>query len=78
MTRRRAPGRGQAALFGPPARQPVHIWLRGLCVACRVSEVALAAWDWCFCCPGWVEPAPPWALLTADQEPAPVELREAA
>ena len=59
----------QLALFGP---QPVHIARDGMCALCRVSLAVAAAWDrldGCHDCPGWVEPAPPWALLTADEEP---------
>jgi hypothetical protein len=67
------------ALFDVPRRQAVHIGTRH-CLVCKVSLVVLAAWDDCWCCPGWVEPAPPWALLTAVAEPEAAETgqREAA
>jgi len=53
---------------------PAGDWV---CAWCRVNLAAAAAWDQlgdcdCHSCPGYVEPAPPWALLTAD-EPEPLE-----
>ena len=79
MTRRRPPaGYAQDALLDVPRRQAVHISAGGHCVACGVSLVALAAWDDCFCCPGWVEPAPSGALLDAVEPAADTSLAEAA
>jgi len=49
--------------------QPVGIWI---CAWCRADLAAAAAWDQiggCHDCPGYVEPAPSWALLAADEEP---------
>ena len=85
---RRAPGPCQLPLFdlGPVS---VHIrrWspLVGawVCAWCRADLAAAAAWDrlgGCHACPGYVEPAPEWALLTGAEEPAPGHLaaKEAA
>jgi hypothetical protein len=66
---RRTPGPGQVPLFDLPRRQAVHIGV-STCLVCKVSLAVLAGWDDCWCCPGWVEPAPPWALLTAVADPA--------
>ena len=71
MSRR---GPVQLALFGP---RYVHLGLGGYCVACRVLLSLADEWTCCGVCPGWVEPAPPWALLTAVEKPA-LELGEAA
>ena len=75
MRRRGNPAQG--VLFGPVA---VHVACRGNCALCRASLAVAAAWDrleGCHDCHGHVEPAPPWALLAAVEEPA-VELGEAA
>jgi len=55
-----------------------------VCAWCRVNLAAAAAWDQlggdcdCHDCPGYVEPAPPWALLTAADEPGHLASEEAA
>ena len=69
----------QLPLYG---LQYVHVGHRGPvtgnaeCAVCRVS-LALADALTCGACPGWVDPAPPWALLTAVEAP-PLEFEEAA
>ena len=60
----------QLSLFGC---QPVHLGARGHCLMCKASLAATSAWDDCWACPGWVEPAPPWAVLGVVEEPATLE-----
>ena len=41
-----------------------------VCAWCRGNLAAAALWDrldGCHACPGYVAPAPPWALLTATE-----------
>jgi hypothetical protein len=56
--RHRAPV--QLPLFGP---QSVHIGYRGYCLMCKVLLALADDLTDCSPCPGWVEPAPPWAVL---------------
>ena len=60
-----------AALFG---LKFVHLGLNGYCLICRASLTAAAAWP-CDDCGGWVESAPPWAILSAVEAP---ELKQVA
>ena len=60
----------QLSLFGC---QPVHVGCRGFCVMCHVSLAFDASLNDCGACPGWVEPAPPWAVLGVVEEPATLE-----
>ena len=59
----------QLALFGP---QSVHVARRDrqaglICVMCKASLLVAAISACCDTCPGWVEPAPPWAALAAEE-----------
>lgn len=64
----------QLSLFGS---QYVHIGFCGYCVMCKVLLSLADDLAPCGNCPGWVKPAPPWALLTATGEPV-LELGRAA
>jgi hypothetical protein len=62
----RRPAPSQLPLFGS---QYVHVGryapsssLR-TCIMCAVLLVVADEFDPCGACPGWVEPAPPWAVL---------------
>ena len=71
MRRRVSPAQG--VLFG---RQYVHIG-HPTCLMCKVL-MAIAAVQECDDCPGWVEPAPLWAVLGAVEEPVELDLGAAA
>lgn len=63
---------GQLPLFG---RQYVHLGRYSrtagfvVCVMCKVSLAIAELYDDCSSCRGFVEPAPPWSVLGAVQEP---------
>lgn len=62
---RRPANPAQGVLYG---LQSVHVgrYARSpslrVCALCKVLLAVSATWE-CSTCPGWVEPAPPWAVL---------------
>ncbi len=75
------PAPGQMALYGSQSvhlGRPSRVTGITVCAMCKVSLSLVAASACCDRCPGWVEPAPPRAVLPGSDGTAALETLEAA